>query len=118
MTGDSNDETNFPHKFLLTNAQVVSCRIAFENGSSVNIRLWKTQLFKMVQLGEFLGKIRGPLLKTGLPLKKNVLKPLTKTILIPLGLNAEASEADVSIQKKIDGLGITTPVISNLSLFK
>ena len=39
---DSNDENNFLHKLLLTNTQVLSLRRAFENNSSVNLRLSKT----------------------------------------------------------------------------
>ena len=42
----------------------------------------------------------GPLLKTGLPLLKNVIKPLAKSILIPLGLTAAAPAADAGIHEK------------------
>ena len=55
----------------------------------------------------------GPLLKTGLPLIKNVIKPLAKSVLIPLGLTAAASAADAGIHKKILGSGNTTLIISN-----
>ena len=54
----------------------------------------------MIQSGGFLGKLLGPLLKTGLPLIKNVIKPLAKSVLIPLGLTAAASAADAGIHKK------------------
>ena len=54
----------------------------------------------MIQSGGFLGRLLGPLLKTGLPLIKNVIKPLAKSILIPLGLTAAASPRDVGIYKK------------------
>ena len=64
MIGDSNDKTNFSHKLLLTDRQVSSIRKAFSNNSSVNIKFSKTQLSKMIQLGGFLGKLLGPLLKT------------------------------------------------------
>ena len=67
----------------------------------------------MIQSGGFLGRLLGPLLKTGLPLIKNVNKPLTKSVLIPLGLTAAASAADVGIHKKILGSGTTTLIISN-----
>ena len=53
----------------------------------------------MIQSGEFLGRPLGPLLKTGLPLMKNVIKPLAKSVLIPLGLSASASAADAGIHK-------------------
>ena len=67
----------------------------------------------MIQSGGFLGKLLGPLLKTGLPLIKNVIKPLAKIVLIPLGLTAAASAADAGIHKKILGSGNTTLIISN-----
>ena len=70
-----------------------------------------TQLSKMIQSGGFLGKLLGPLLKTGLPLIKNVIKPLAKSVLIPLGLTAAASAADAGIHKKILGSGNTTILI-------
>ena len=44
---------------------------------------------------------------------KNVLKPLAKSVLIPLGLTAAASATDAAIQKEIYGLGMTTLIISN-----
>ena len=54
----------------------------------------------MIQTGGFLGRLLGPLLKTGLPLIKNVIKPLAKSVLIPLGLTAAASAADAGIYIK------------------
>ena len=59
----------------------------------------------MIQSGGFLGRPLGPLLKTGLPLIKKVIKPSAKSVLIPLGLTAAASAADVGIHKKILGSG-------------
>ena len=44
---------------------------------------------------------------TALPLMKNVLAPLAKSILPPLGLPAAASAADEAIQKKIYDSGTT-----------
>ena len=101
MSGDFNDETNFPHKLLLTDRHVSNIRKAFADNSSIDIKLSKTQLSKMIQSGGFLGKLLGPLLKTVLPLIKNVIKPLAKSILIPLGLTATASAADAGIRKKL-----------------
>ena len=54
----------------------------------------------MIKSGGFLGRLLGPLLKTGLPLIKNVIKPLAKSVLIPLGLAAAASAANARIHKK------------------
>ena len=59
----------------------------------------------MIQSGGFFGRLLGPLLKTGLSLIKNVIKPLAKSILIHLGLNAAASAADAETNKKILGSG-------------
>ena len=91
--------------WLLTNRQVANLRKAFANYLSTDIKLSKTQLSKMIQSGGFLGRLLGPLLKTGLPLIKNVIKPLAKSILIPLGLTASASAADAGIHKKVLGSG-------------
>ena len=112
MVGNSNDNTNFPHELLLTNRQVANIRKAFDKNTSTDIKLSKTQLSKMIQSGGFLG----PLLKTGLPLIKRVIKPLAKSVLIPLGLTAAASATDAGIYKKILGFGHsnnTTLIISN-----
>ena len=65
----------------------------------------------MIQSGGLLGRLLGPLLKTWLPLIKNVIKPLAKSVLIPLGLTAAASAADAGIHKKILGSGNTTTLI-------
>ena len=100
MIGDSDDETNFTHKLLLTNRQVAKLRKAFANNSSRDTKLSKIQLLKMIQLGGFLGRLLGPLLKTGLPLIKNVIKPLAKSALIPLGLTSATSTSDAGIHEK------------------
>ena len=102
MIGNPKDQTNFPHEFLLTNTQVANLRKVFANKSLVNIKLSKTQLCKMIQLGGFLGRILDPLLKTGLPLIKNAIKPLAKSVLIPLRLTAAA--VDTGVQKKSQAL--------------
>ena len=94
------NETNFPHKLLLTNRQVLNLRKAFANHSSTDIKLSKTQLSKMIQSVGFLGRLLDSLLKTGLPLIKNMIKPLAKSVLIPLGLTAAASATDAGIHKK------------------
>ena len=52
---------------LLTNTQVSKFCKAFVNNSLVNLKLSKTHLSKMVQLGGFLGRLLGPLIKNGLP---------------------------------------------------
>ena len=79
--GDSNDENNFVHKLLLTNTQVSELRKDFANGSSANIKLWKTELHNVGQSDGFLGRLLRPMRKTGLLLLKNVLKPLAKGVL-------------------------------------
>ena len=116
MIDDSDDKINFPPELLLTNKKVASLRKAFAHKSSIDMKLSKTQISKMIQSEEFLGRLLAPLLKTGLPLMKNVIKPLAKSVLIPLGLTAAASAADAGIHKKILGSGhpsSTTLIISN-----
>ena len=109
MVSNSNDNTNFPHELLLTNRQIPNIRKAFANHSSIDIKLSKTKLSKMIQsggfLGNLLGKLAGPLMEVAMPLAKNVLAPL--------GLSAAMSAIDGSIKKTMLGSGATTLIISN-----
>ena len=109
MVGNSNDNTNFPHKLLLTDRQVANIRKAFSNNLSTDVKFSKTQLSKMLQSGGFSGnlfsKLAGPLMK--------VAMPLAKSVLAPLGLTAAVSAIDESIKKRMLGSGTTTLIISN-----
>ena len=67
---------------------------------STDLKLSRAQISKIIQSGGLFGRLLGPLLKTELPLLKNVIKPLAKSVLNPLGLTAVASAADVGIHKK------------------
>ena len=69
---------NFPHKLLLTNTQVSRLRKPFVNDSPANTKLSRTQLHAIGQSGGFFGRLFEPLLKTGLLLMGNVLKPFLK----------------------------------------
>ena len=62
-----------------------------------------------------LGRLLGPLLKTGLPLMKNVLKQLPKSVLIPLRLTAAAAATDAAIQKKVSGTGCPSDLASRMT---
>ena len=66
---------------------------------STNLKLSTSQISKIIQSGGFLGRLLGQLLKAGLSLTKNVIKPLAKSVLIPLGLTAAALAADAGIHK-------------------
>ena len=109
------------HELLLTTGQKTKLRNSFNNNMSTDLKLFKAQISKIIQFGGFLGRLPGPLLKTGLPLIKNVIKPLAKSVLIPLGLTAAAPAADAGINKKLLGSGCpsssdsqtTTLIISN-----
>ena len=73
-------------------------------------------MHKTGQSEGFLGRLIGLLLKTGLPLMQNVLKPLAKNVLVPLmplPLTAAVSATDGVMQKKKFGAGSTTAVTSN-----
>ena len=100
MIGKSDDETSFPHKLFLTNRQGANLRKAFAKLSKTDINLSKAQLSKVIQSGEFLGK-----------LLKSVIQPLTKSVLIPLGLATASSAADAGINKQILGSGHNTTLI-------
>ena len=100
MIGNSDDETNFPHKLFLTNRQVANLRKAFAKHTSTDLKLSKTQLSKMIQSGGFLSRLLRPLLKTGLPLMKSIIQPLANNALIPLAVKAAASAVDAGTHKK------------------
>ena len=86
---------NLLHELLLTTRQTTKLRNAIENNMSTDIKISKAQISKIIQSGGFLGKLLGPLLKTGLPLLKSVIKPLAL-----LGLTAASSTIDAGIQKR------------------
>ena len=100
---------NLPHESLLATKQKTELRNAFENNMWTDIKLFKTQISKIIQsdgsLGLLFSKIAGPLMKVAVPLAKNVLAPFGRTV--------SASAIDVGIQKKIHGPGTTTLIISN-----
>ena len=106
MIGKSDDEVNFSYKLLLTNRQVANLRKTFANHRSTDIKFSKAQLTKM-QKGGFL-RFLAPLLKSGLPLPKSVIKPLGM-----LGLIASASATDVIINRKILGSEVHTTLITS-----
>ena len=112
MIVNSDDETNFPHKLLLTNTQITNLRKAFANYLSADIKLTKTQLSKM-QSGGFLNFLR-PLTKIVLLFLKNLAKSLIKNVLAPLGSTTVMSSVDGSIQTKIHASSHNaTLIISN-----
>ena len=113
MSRNSDNETNFPHELFLTNRQVANLCKAFANYLAFDIKLWKTQLSKMIQSRGFFGRLLGPLLKTGLLLMKNVITPLLKRVFISLGLTAAAAPADAGIHNIMLGSETTTLIISN-----
>ena len=110
-TGDD-DETNFPHGLLLTDWRVASLPKAFAIKTLANIKFSKTQLSRITQSGGFRGGLLGALLNVGLPLMKNILQPLPKSVLIPLRLMTAASK---QMQESIKNLesGTTALIISD-----
>ena len=79
------------------------------------VKLWQIiyqQILNYQKLnysGGFLDRLLSPLVKIGLPLIKNVIKPLAESVLTPLGLTAAASAADAEIHKNILGSGHNRP---------
>ena len=78
-----------------------------------NIKLSKFKLHKIGQSGGFSRRLLEQLLKNGLLLMKNLLKPVAKSILIPLRLTAAASATDTTIHKKMFGSRMTKLIFSN-----
>ena len=103
------DGNDLPHELLLTTRQKTKLRNTFNNNISTDLKLSEAQIAKIIQSGGFLGfslsKLAVPLMKVEIPLAKNVLAPL--------GITAAGSAINAGIQKKIDGSGTTTLIISN-----
>ena len=99
---------NLPHQLILTQRQITKLRNNIENNLQTDIKLSKAQILKIIQSGGFLGTLLDPLLKTGLPLLKSVIKPLGL-----LDLTAASTAIDAGVQKKIYESGTTTLIISN-----
>ena len=74
---------------------------------------WRTQLYQTGQWGEFLGRLLGSLLKTGLSLIGSVLKPLSKSVLIPLAITVAAPATNAPTHKEMFGSSTTTLVTYN-----
>ena len=95
MSSKMFDGNDLSHELLLTTRQKTKIRNAFNNNVSTDLKLWKAEIFKIIQSGGFLGsllsKLAGPLIKVAFPLAKHVLAPI--------GITAAASAIDAGIQK-------------------
>ena len=88
---------------------------------SVNVKLSKNQISKIILSERFLGRLLEPLMKVGLLLMKNVLGQLAKSMLITIRLTARLSALDTGVHNNIlgsgtsgpSGSGTTTLIISN-----
>ena len=69
MIGESNDESNFPHKLLLTNRQVLNIRKAFANNTSADIKFSKTRLSQMI--------VTWPIIKNKITINKKYNKAIS-----------------------------------------
>ena len=77
------NENNLPHELLLTTRQKTKVRNAFNNNMSINLKLCKARISKIIESGGLLGlllsKLAAPLMKVAVPLAENVLAPLEIT---------------------------------------
>ena len=88
---------------------------------SVNVKLSKNQISKIILSERFLGRLLEPLMKVGLLLMKNVLGQFAKSMLITIRLTARLSALDTGVHNNIlgsgtsgpSGSGTTTLIISN-----
>ena len=100
MIDKYNDEINFPHNLLLIDKRSANICKVFTY-SWANMKLSKTQISKTIQRDWILGSILGLLIRIGLPLMKNVLTPLAKSMLVLFVSKTAASPADVGIHQNI-----------------
>ena len=96
MISNTGNEVNFLHKSVLTNGKIPSLCKTFTYNLSANMKLSTTHFSKKIHVGEFPGINIGALMKAGLPLIKNIIKPLAKSLPVPLRLTAAAPPPDAS----------------------
>ena len=82
VTSKMFNSDNLPHELFLTQRQITKLRNNIESTMSTDIKLSKAQIKKIIMSGGALGSILGILIG---PLTKSIA-PLTKNILLPLGL--------------------------------
>ena len=98
---------NLPREVLLATRQKTELRNTIEKNMSIDIKLSKIWISKIIQSGWFSGSL---LSKIASALMK-VEVTLTKNILAPSGITAAASAIDAGIQKKIHCSETTTLII-------
>ena len=96
MISNTANEVNFLHKSVLTNGKIPSLCKTFTYNLSANMKLSTTHFSKKIHVGEVPGINIGALMKAGLPLIKNIIKPLAKSLPVPLRLTAAAPPPDAS----------------------
>ena len=113
MISNTANEVNFLHKSVLTNGKIPSLCKTFTYNLSANMKLSTTHFSKKIHVGEFPGINIGTLMKAGLPLIKNIIKPLAKSLPVPLRLTAAAPPPDASFLQIILVSRTTPFTISN-----
>ena len=113
MISNTTNEVNFLHKSVLTNGKIESFCKTFTYDLSANMKLSKKHFSKKIHVGEFPGTNIGTLMKAGLPLIKNIIKPLAKSLPVPLRLTAAAPPPDASFLQIILVSRTTPLTISN-----
>ena len=87
---------NYLRELLLTTRQKTKLRNAFNSNMSTDLKLYKSQISKIIQSigfsGSLLSKLASPIMKVAIPLAKNVLAPT--------GITAAASAFGAGIQRK------------------
>ena len=113
MISNTANEVNFLHKSVLTNGKIPSLCKTFTYNLSANMKLSTTHFSKKIHVGECPGINIGTLMKAGLPLIKNIIKPLAKSLPVPLRLTAAAPPPDASFLQIILVSRTTPLTISN-----
>ena len=93
-----------PHELFLTTRKKTEIKNAFTNNMSKDIELRKSQLAKIIQSGQFLGKALGNMMSNlGKKALTDLAVPLTKDVMPKLATKPTLSILDEFKKKKIVG---------------
>ena len=95
----------------MSSSQLNKLKLGIKHGYEITSKISSNVFGRKIR--RILSRLLGPLLKPRLPLIGNAIKPLAKSVLIPLGLTVAALTTNTDIHNKMFGSSMTRLIISN-----